>query len=81
MQNRNEEREDAFYTFSLLICITNWTVRNAPRGLSCPNSTKIFLHAHMDGMVEDEKMQKNYAFSLSYTNFYNAVFIFSLLCK
>jgi hypothetical protein len=26
----------------------------------------------MDGMVGDEKMQKNYAFSLSYTNCYNA---------
>jgi hypothetical protein len=26
----------------------------------------------MDDMVEDEKMQKDYAFSLSYTNYYNA---------
>jgi hypothetical protein len=73
MQNRNEEREDAFCTFSLLICIMNRMVRNAPLAPSCPNSTKIFLHAHMNGMVGDEKIQKNYAFSLSYTNSYNAV--------
>jgi hypothetical protein len=51
-------------------------MHNELDGQECVTSPQLlkilFLHAHMDSMVGDEKMQNNYAFSLFYTNCYNA---------
>jgi hypothetical protein len=46
---------------------------NVPRHpLPVATVQRFFFHAHLDGVIGDESMQNNYAFSLSYANCYNA---------